>query len=78
MIFSVSEIDKIDFNEVLETAAQWLRLSVDGSKTFVKWDGDNVPTSVQNLTSQEGPYTYLEISSILSTSDWTSPMTEWP
>ena len=38
MIFSTSETGSIDFNEVLETSAETLRLSVDGSKTFVKWD----------------------------------------
>lgn len=38
IIFNISEIDKIDFGQVLETSAETLRKSVDGSKTFVKWD----------------------------------------
>lgn len=38
VIFNVSEIDKIDFNQVLETSAETLRKSVDGTRTFVKWD----------------------------------------
>ena len=70
MIFSTSETGSIDFSEVLETSAQTLRLSVDGSKSFVKWDGETVPTSVASLTTKEGPYTYDEILTILTGSEW--------
>lgn len=70
MIFSTSETGSIDFTEVLETSSQTLRLSVDSSKTFVKWDGETIPTSVDSLTTKEGPYTYEEISTILQTSEW--------
>jgi hypothetical protein len=70
MIFNVSELTNIDFNEVLETSADTVRKSVDLTKTFVKWEG-TTPTCVSNLTTKEGPYTYSEILTILSTSDWT-------
>jgi hypothetical protein len=70
MIFSTSETGSIDFNEVLETSSETLRLSVSGSKTFVKWDGETIPTSVDSLTTKEGPYTYEEISTILQTEEW--------
>ena len=70
MIFNVSELTNIDFNEVLETSADTVRKSVDLTKTFVKWEG-TIPTCVSNLTTKEGPYTYEEILVILSTSDWT-------
>ena len=70
MIFSTSETGSIDFTEVLETSAETLRLSVDGSKSFVKWDGETIPTSVDNLTTKEGPYTYEEIVTILTGSEW--------
>ena len=69
MIFSTSETGSIDFSEVLETSAETLRLSVDGSKSFVKWDGD-IPTSVDNLTTKEGPYTHQQILTILTGSEW--------
>lgn len=74
MIFNVSELNQIDFNEVLETSADTVRKSVDQTKTFVKWEGE-IPTSVFNLTTKEGPYTYDEILVILATSDWTSTIT---
>ena len=76
MIFSTSETGSIDFSEVLETSAQTLRLSVDGSKSFVKWDGETIPTSVASLTTKEGPYTYDEIKTILTGSDWTDTSEE--
>jgi len=69
MIFSTSETGSIDFSEVLETSAETLRLSVDGSKSFVKWDGD-IPTSVSSLTTKEGPYTHQQILTILTGSEW--------
>jgi hypothetical protein len=71
MIFNVSELNQINFTEVLETSSETLRRSVNGTKTFVKWDGENVPTSVDALTTKEGPYTYEEILSILATTAWT-------
>ena len=72
MIFAVSELDQIDFTQVLETSAETVRKSVDGLKTFVKWDGA-IPQCVQDLTTKEGPYTYDEILQILSTPEWTDP-----
>lgn len=74
MIFNVSELPNIDFNEVLETSIDTVRKSVDETKTFVKWDGETIPSSVQSLTTKEGPYTYEEILDILSTPEWSSPI----
>ena len=70
MIFNVSELGTIDFNEVLETSQDTVRKSVDETKTFVKWEGNNTPTSVDSLTTKEGPYTYNEILTILATPEW--------
>ena len=58
MIFNVSELNKINFNEVLETSEDTVRISVDLTKTFVKWNG-TTPPCVQSLTTSEGPYTCL-------------------
>jgi hypothetical protein len=76
MIFSTTELNQIDFTQVLETSIDTVRKSVDELKTFVKWDGEVVPTSVENLTTKEGTYTYEEILIILSTPEWTSPIQE--
>ena len=76
MIFSTFETGSIDFSEVLETSSETLRLNLSGSKSFVKWDGETIPTSVDNLTTKEGPYTYDEITTILTGSDWTDTSEE--
>jgi len=75
MIFNVSEINKINFDEVLESSSQWLRKSVNNQKTLIKWDGDTTPSSVQTLTTSEGPYSYDEIAVILNSSEWVTPST---
>jgi hypothetical protein len=73
MIFNVSELSQIDFTQVLETSIDTVRKSVDETKTFVKWDGTTIPSSVDSLTTKEGPYTYEEILTILATPEWTDP-----
>jgi hypothetical protein len=72
MIFNVTELGQINFTQVLETSAETVRKSVNGTKTFVKWDG-STPQCVIDLTTSEGPYTYDEILQILSTPEWTDP-----
>lgn len=73
VIFDVSELDKIDFTQVLETSAETVRKSVDGTKTFVKWD-DVVPDCVEDLTTKGDYLTYEEMLDVLSTEEWTAPM----
>ena len=75
MIFNVLELSNIDFTQVCETSIDTVRKSVDQTKTFVKWDGEIIPSSVNSLLTKEGPYTYEEILSILSTSEWTEEIT---
>jgi hypothetical protein len=70
VIFNVSELNKIDFNQVLETSADTVRKSVDGTKTFVKWEGE-VPSSVLTLTTKGNYLTHEEIIAILATEEWT-------
>jgi hypothetical protein len=72
MIFNVSELVQIDFTQVLETSQETVRRSVDGTKTFVKWDSE-MPECIANLETKEGPYTYEEILNILATPEWTDP-----
>jgi len=76
LIFNMSEVDTIDFSEVLESSVDTLRLSIDEEKSFIKWDG-NTPSFVSDLTDTEGPYSHTEILEILSEEEWTSdPLAE--
>jgi hypothetical protein len=73
VIFNVTELPQIDFNQVEETSIDTVRKSVDETKTFVKYTMPQ-PSSVAALTTKSQEYTYDEILSILATSEWTSPM----
>jgi hypothetical protein len=72
LIFNVSEIPLVDFNYVMETSAETLRRSVDGTKTFIKWESQP-PGFISEMTTKEGPYTHDEILVILATPEWTNP-----
>jgi hypothetical protein len=73
MIFNVSEIDKINYSQTLTTSNQSLRMSVDGTKTFVKWEGENVPEFLNEFTTKEGPYNFEQMLTIIESSEWTVP-----
>ena len=70
LISPVSELSKVNFEEVLETSAATVRKSVDQTKTFVKWDGAE-PAFIATISGAEGPYSYDEIVNILTGVDWT-------
>ena len=65
VILNEDEVDDINFGEVMETSADTLRFSVDGDKTFVKFEGDT-PTFLEG----EDTYTHSEILAILQTEEW--------
>lgn len=69
VVFNVSELSKIDFEQVIEVSNQTIRKSLDETKTFIKWEG-TAPAFVSNLTTKEGPYTHVEMLNILSTKEW--------
>lgn len=71
VIFSVEELSKINFTEVLETSADTVRKSVDGTKTFVKWE-NTVPSCIELLETKSSYYTHEEIIEILSSEEWTT------
>ena len=66
VIIDASEVSSVDFNQVFETSADTLRYTIDGSQTFVKYEG-NKPRFLYGKTA----YTHSEIVTILSGSDWT-------
>ena len=72
VIFNVSELGLIDFDEVLDTSEESLRKSLDGTLTFVKYEGD-MPSSVSSLTTKTQEYTYSEMMGITSGEVWEDP-----
>jgi len=68
VIINSSDVSSVNFNEVVEDSADTLRYSVDGTKTFVKFEGDT-PAFLDGLTQ----YTHSEILAELATPEWTDP-----
>ena len=66
VILKVSELNSVDFSEVKEKSTDYISLSVDETKTFVKFEGDT-PSSLEGKTE----YTYAEILEVLATDEWT-------
>jgi hypothetical protein len=67
VIIDSSEVSSVDFDQVLETSAETLRFSLDGTKTFVKYEGTQ-----PFFLLGKAEYTHEEILSILSGPEWTS------
>ena len=59
VIFNVTELNKINFDQVFETDINTVRKSVDETKTFVKYDLPQ-PSSVASLTTKSQEYTRSE------------------
>jgi hypothetical protein len=73
VIFNVSELDKIDFEQVFETSIETVRKSVDETLTFVKYKDEEMPSSIASLDTKVGPYSHTEILEILNGPEWTDP-----
>lgn len=71
VVISYSDIDKIDFCQVMETSAETVRRSVDGTLTFVKYEG-SMPASVEALAHRSQEFTHEQMLLVLSGPDWTS------
>lgn len=70
LVIPTSITGSINFNEVMETSIETLRLSIDGTQTFVKYDITNGRPSIYSESYTE--YTHSEILNLLSTTDWSS------
>ena len=75
VVFDLSEIDTIDFSEVMETSADTLRKNLVDTQSFVKYEGDQ-PPSVVALTTKSQEYTHEEILTLLAGPEWTDPNAE--
>jgi hypothetical protein len=65
-IINSNDVSSIDYDQVFETSAETLRYSIDGSQTFVKYEGTQ-PSFLAGKTE----YTHSEILTILAGEAWT-------
>ena len=77
IFFNSSEKGILEYSQLVETSPDTLRVSLDGSKTFVSYETETMPDTIQALTSYIGPLTYEETITILQTAEWkpTAPTT---
>jgi hypothetical protein len=64
LIIPATEVENVNFNQVLESSADNLRYSVDGTKTFIKYEvtvveEDSTETFVDPETQEEVTHTTL-------------------
>lgn len=67
VILDSSEVGNVDFDAVIQTSANTLRYSLDGSKFVVKFEGDT-----PSFLIGEPQYDHAEILNILSGPEWSS------
>ena len=72
VVFDLTEVDTIDFSEVMETSADTLRKNLADTQSFVKYEGD-MPASVTALTTKSQEYAHEEILALLAGAEWTDP-----
>jgi hypothetical protein len=68
VIINASDVPQVDFAEVLETSEDTLRWSVDGTQTFVKFEG-----ATPDFLVGKTQLTYEEILDLLDNPSWTHP-----
>lgn len=64
-MLSNTDVNSVDFNQVLETSADTLRYNIAGTKTFVKFEGDT-PSFLAGKTVN----THSEMLAILAGEEW--------
>lgn len=69
VILNVSELNKINFDEIFNNSDEDLRYSLDGTKTFLRFRGDT-PSCVESLETKSEIYTTEQINNILHTQEW--------
>jgi len=67
VIIDASEVSSVDFNQVLETSADTLRYNLDGTQTFVKFEGDT-PSFLEGKTALDRS----EMLTLLANEEWSS------
>jgi len=70
VVIPAATVESVDFEKVMETSESTLRWSVDGTQTFVKYEGAT-PDFLEGLGLTERNHD--EIRALLATSEWSDP-----
>ena len=66
VIYDMNDISGVNFSEVMQTSEATLRLSIDGTKTVLKFVGET-PSFLVGLQQ----YNHSEILAIMHSPEWT-------
>ena len=73
IIFDSSNLNLINFDEVLEDSINTVRKSLDGLKVVLKLEGYVIPPSGAALPAYDGIYNNDEAFTIMNTLEWSNP-----
>lgn len=74
LFIPVTDLDKVDFDQLVITSKETLRYSVDGLKTFIEWN-ETEPSFLSQLSPLAEVLNAEQIGLVLSTSEWQSQET---
>jgi hypothetical protein len=69
VIYNIENVDTIDFSQVYQTSVDTLRISVNGEKTVLKFEGET-PDFLVGLSQ----YNHSEILEIMRTDEWSKEL----
>ena len=72
VIIKKEDVNKIDFSKVMQTSPSSMRYSLDSTKTFIKYEGEQ-PEFIYGITKDAiglPEYSHSEILGILSGPQW--------
>jgi hypothetical protein len=74
LIIPVTELDKVDFSQLVITSRDTLRHNNERTKAIIEWDVID-PTFLDQLNDAEGSYTEDQMGIVLSNPEWQSEET---
>lgn len=78
VIADVSEVNNVNYSQVLQTSAQTVRKNIEQTRFVLKYDGDK-PSTIQDLDnngklftySSKKYFTHSDILNIMTDAEWT-------
>lgn len=71
---SISQLDNLDFSQIVETSKDTIRKSIDGTEFTAKWIGA-MPDTISSIpeSDRSAIMTHAEALELMSTAEWSDP-----
>ena len=74
-VINLTDIDKIDFQQIGESSAFTIRKSLNDTQFVIKWADGYTPTFITDASVVPvGTYNHAEILELMGTPAWSEPM----